>query len=284
MRAALTASINEALTAISPRLTHVHAAYLSLTGGTGVALDFLPTLIKVDLIKAESDAVAALASGAFGGPGLALISGTGCVTFSQNSLGKQMVCGGWGYLLGDEGSGFWIGLQAIKAAIRAQEGSGPATLLKELVMKCLGVSEMRQAQARIYNELISRPEIARLTPLVMELAQAGDLVAGYIVTQAAAELFLLVKAACQQAGFTQAREKIIVPNGGVMHPDTPVYRKFVEFAAAGLPAYRVVSPRFPPIIGAFILGLQLVGATIDEKTLQRIEETCSSLPARHLKV
>jgi N-acetylglucosamine kinase-like BadF-type ATPase len=283
MRAALTASVNQALEALSPRPAHLEAAYLSTTGGIGVALEFLPTLVGVERIQAESDSVAALASGAFGGPGLALISGTGCVTFSQNAAGKQLTCGGWGYLLGDEGSGFWIGLQAVKAAIRAQEGRGPATRFTQRVMECLGVPEMREAQARIYNELILRPQIARLAPLVMEMAGAGDPVADNIVTQAAAELFMLVQAASRQAGFTRPDEKIIVVTGGVMHAGTPVCRKFVEMAAAELPDYRVVSPRFPPVIGAFILGLQLAGILITEKVLARIEETSSTLPAGHLK-
>jgi glucosamine kinase len=283
MRLALSTCINEALAGVSPRPGTVDAAYLSLTGGTGTALDFLPTLIQTGRIKAESDSVAALASGAFGGPGLALISGTGCVTFSQNAQGLQLSCGGWGYLLGDEGSGFWIGLQAIKAAIRAQEGRAPATPLAQRVLQQLGAPEMREVQARVYNELISRPQIARLAPVVMELAQAGDPAAEDIVARAAAELFELVQAACQQAGFTRGEEKIIVATGGILRPGSPVYRSFVALAAAGLPDYRVVPPRFPPVIGAFILGLQLAGATIDEKTLARIEETSSGLPALHLK-
>ena len=284
MRAALTASVNEALDAISPRPIKLCAAYLSLTGGTGVALEFLPTLIPVERIKAETDSAAALASGTFGGSGVALISGTGCVTFAQNTEGQQIICGGWGYLLGDEGSGFWIGLQAVKVAIRVQDGREPKSRLTDLVMERLGVSDMRAAQAGIYNDLIQRPQIAQLARVVMEQSQEGDPTANAIITQAAAELLSLVKATCQQAGLSQPEEKVIVVTGGVMHPDTPVYRTFVQLAASQLPTYQVITPTFPPVVGAFILGLQLAGVVLTQDILARIAATLGQLPAGHLKI
>jgi len=283
MRFALAESVNEALEAISPRPSRLSAAYLSLTGGTGVALEFLPSLIPVDHLKAESDSVAALASGAFGGPGVALISGTGCVTFAQNAQGKQVICGGWGFLLGDEGSGYWIGLQAVKAANKAQDGRCKQSPLTELVLEKLGVTDMREAQAKIYNDQISRPQIAELARLVMDQAHAGDPLACAIADQAASELFLLVKATCLKAGFSAPDEKVIVVTGGVMHPETPVYRKFVELAARDLPDYRVVSPHFPPVVGAYFLALQLIEVPITVEVIGRIATTLARLPAGHLK-
>ncbi len=283
MRAALARSVGEALDGISPRPTRLCAAYLSLTGGSGTALEFLPTLIPIERIKAESDSVAALASGTFGGPGVALISGTGCVAFAQNALGQKTICGGWGYLLGDEGSGFWIGLQAVKAAIRAQDGRGPRSRFTDLVMEKLGVADMREAQSRIYNDLIPRPQVATLARLVMEQAQEGDQTAGAIVDGAAAELVSLVKATCQKAGFKEQNERVIVVTGGVMHPDTPVFHKFTALAASELAGYQVVSPSFPPVVGAFILGLQLAGIHVTEDIIGRIAATLPDLPSGRLK-
>jgi len=215
---------------------------------------------------------------------VALISGTGCVTYAQNQQGEKTVRGGWGYLLGDEGSGFWIGLQAIRAAIRAEDGRSPRTQFTDEIMTCLGVTTMRAAQAMIYNESIKRPQIARLTPVVMKAADQGDEIANAIVLQAAQELFSLVRATCEAAGLTQLEEKIIVPTGGVMRTHTPVYRAFAALVERELPSYRVIPPQLPPVGGAFILGLILAGVDVDEKILERIETTLASLPTARLKL
>jgi glucosamine kinase len=284
MRQALTSSVNKALDAISPRPKKVAAAYLSLTGGIPIALRILPEIIQVDRIKAESDAVAALACGAFGGPGIALLSGTGCVAFTQNTQGEGKVIGGWGYLLGDEGSGFWIGMEAVRAAIRAQDGRGSVTPFTREVIVQLGVKDMLEAQVLIYNDGITRPEIARLSFLVTKAAQANDPIAQDIITRACQELFKLLKAACHSAAFTQPEEKVIVLTGGVLHPDSPVFSELVEMIQRELPSYKVVVPKFPPVVGAFILGIILCGGKVMPETISRIEETLPRLPAHHLKV
>jgi glucosamine kinase len=284
MRKALFTAVNEALAAISPRSTRIEAAYLSLTGGISAAEEYLPTLIPIARMQIESDAVAALASGTCGGPGAALISGTGCVTYARNRRGETTTGGGWGYLLGDEGSGFWIGLQAIRAAIRAADGRAPKTAFTTEVMRLLGVDDMRQAQANIYNDAFTRPEIAQLAPQVMAWAEHGDETASAIIRQAAEELAALVVATCQSAGFTLPEEKVIVPAGGVMHPNTPVFKHFSRLIADQLPDYRIIIPRFPPVAGAFILGLQLAGVCIDAAILDNIEHSLRAMPEQHLKI
>lgn len=283
MQAALTTSVNQALGAVSPRPGGVAAAYLGLTGGMDSALRFLPELIQADRTLAESDAVAALASGMFGGPGAAVIAGTGCVAFAQNGRGERFIRGGWGYLLGDEGSGFWIGLEAIRIAIRSQDGYRPRAPLVDQVMKELQVDDMRAVQVRIYNDELSRPEIARLAPLIMRAAEAGDELAGMIIDEAAFELFSLAKAICTAAQLSEPRERAIVPAGGVLKPTTPVFARFTRLVHERLPDFQVVSPRFPAVVGAFILGLKLAGIPITPFVVDRIEATIALLPAHCVK-
>jgi len=284
LRQALSSSVNQALDAISPRPKRVAAAYLSLTGGIPLAQKILPEIFPVDRIKAESDAVAALACGAYGGPGIALLSGTGCVAFTQNAQGEGKVIGGWGYLLGDEGSGFWIGLEAVRAAIRAHDGRGPSTTFARNVMEQLRIKDMRQAQVDIYNDAITRPEIARLSFLVMDAAKNHEPIAEDIVSRAVLELFKLVKAACNSSEFSRPEEKVIVLTGGVLHPGSLVFTKLVELIQRELPSYKVIIPRFPPVVGAYILGIILSGVRVMPVTLSRIDETLPRLPAHHLKV
>jgi glucosamine kinase len=281
---ALSTSVNQALDAIHPRPDNISAAYLSLTGGIDVAPKILAELIPIERIKAESDAVAALACGSFGGPGIALLSGTGCVAYIQDARGNGKVIGGWGYLLGDEGSGIWIGLEAVRAAIHAEDGRGPATDFTRDVMNQLGVNDMRQAQVKIYNEVITRPEIARLSLLVSKFARANDPLAQDIILRAAQELFKLLKAACQTAGFTRSEEKVIVLTGGILRPNSLVFARLAEMIHVEFPDYRVISPSFPPVIGAFILGIILSGERITPETIARIETGLPRIPAHHLKI
>jgi glucosamine kinase len=283
MKTALTACVSEALDSSVLRPEKFAAAYLSLTGGSDTALRVLPGLVCIDRIEAASDSEAALASGTFGEPGLALISGTGCIAYALNRRGEKYIGGGWGYLLGDEGSGFWIGLQAVRSALRAQDGRIPCSEFTRQVMQQLGVDDMREAQARIYNDMILRPEIARLTPLVMEWASKGEPVAVEIIDQAAAELAGLVKATSLKAGFTTPEERVVVAAGGVLRSGSPVFLKLEELLLRELPEYRFISPRFPPVVGAFILGLQLAKVEITADVLNRIEQTSSHLPTAHLK-
>ncbi len=284
MRAALETSVNAALQAIFPRPAKIEAAYLSLTGGADTALETLPQIIAVNKLKADSDSVAALACGTYGGPGIALISGTGCICYAKNLSGKETICGGWGYLLGDEGSGFWLGLQAVRAAIRAEDRRGDRTRLIDSVMKSLKIADMREAQEKIYNNRITRPEIARLAPLVMALAETGDEIADGIIRQAVDELVNLLKGICKLADFNHPDEKVIVATGGILHAGTLVFRRFADRIQCELPEYRLITPIFPPVVGAFILGLLLAEVEITETILANIKKSLSKLRINDLKM
>ena len=75
-----------------------------------------------------NDALVALEAGAGDGPGIVLIAGTGSICYGRNEEGQAARAGGWGYMLGDEGSGWWIGRRALSAVMRQFDGRGPATL------------------------------------------------------------------------------------------------------------------------------------------------------------
>jgi len=280
---ALAASIGQALAAVSPAPDGFAAAYLGLTGQLDNAEPILAGLIQAQRIRVESDAVAALASGTYGGPGATVMAGTGSVAFAQNERGETCVRGGWGYLLGDEGSGFWIGLQAIRLAIRAQENGGTPTPLVQQVQAALRVDDLRDILPRFYSDDQSRPQVARLAPLVLSAAAEQDQQAAAIVDQAASELAALAQTICSAAQFCAPAERIIVPAGGILKPSTPVYARFTHCLRDRLPEFRVVAPRFPPVVGGFILGLKLAGAPITPRVIERISASLAALPADRLK-
>jgi N-acetylglucosamine kinase-like BadF-type ATPase len=135
-----------------------------------------------------NDALVALVAGAGDTSGVVIISGTGSIAYGRNLAGRAARAGGWGYLLGDEGSGFWIGRRALSAVVRAADGRGPATELTERVMSHLKLVRPSDLIHETYYRDLKRDAIAGLSPLVADAREAGDAVASEILAQAAREL------------------------------------------------------------------------------------------------
>jgi N-acetylglucosamine kinase len=135
-----------------------------------------------------NDALVALVAGAGDEPGVVLVAGTGSIAYGRDARGRAARAGGWGYLLGDEGAGFWIGRAALSAVVRQFDGRGPATLLTDMVLKHMGLDSPTQLIHEIYYRDVHRHAIAGLAALVDHAAGAGDAVAGQILTRAGAEL------------------------------------------------------------------------------------------------
>lgn len=278
LRLALTAAVGGCLAPVQPPVRRLAAAYLALTGGTPLAREMLPEIVPADRLVAEGDTAAALAGGTCGGPGIVLIAGTGAVTMLEIADGTRLFRGGWGYLLGDEGSGYWIGMQALRAAAAAEDGRGPTTPLYERILRHFAAENIREVAMRVYADQIGRPSVARLAPLVLACADADDAVAAEIVTRAADELAGLVQATCALAAAAQAGEQAIIATGGVLRPGNALWRRLADRIANSLPEYRLLPPRFPPVIGAFLLGLRLAGVELDGAVLSRVETSLAALP------
>jgi N-acetylglucosamine kinase-like BadF-type ATPase len=130
-----------------------------------------------------------------------LISGTGSICFAEKTGVRQRV-GGLGRILGDEGSGSQIGLQAIRAALAEEFGYGPPTSLTPALKAFFGVAEMRSLFPQINSLEMSAATIASVSPLVFEKAVEKDLVAAGIISRAADELRQLVSTALRISQLT----------------------------------------------------------------------------------
>jgi glucosamine kinase len=149
-------------------------------------------------IAVGDDADAALA-GAFGGaPGIVVIAGTGSAAAGRDGTGRDVRVGGHGYLLGDEGGGYWIGREAVRAVMRAADGTGPATALRELVQRAF--DSLAGAERQVHRRPTDRELLARLVPAVAGAARAGDAVAARILADAAAYLVELAEAVRDRLG------------------------------------------------------------------------------------
>ncbi len=116
-----------------------------------------------------------------GAPGIVVISGGGSISYGENEQGKTCRLGGWGHVLGDEGSGYWFGLQTIKAALRSMNGLSEFTPLQEVVKDYFQISQEFELTHALYSGRFSDQKIALLLPKLDEIAQKGDPIAKEIV-------------------------------------------------------------------------------------------------------
>ena len=135
-----------------------------------------------------NDALVALVAGAGDQAGVVVVAGTGSIAYGRDAEGHAARAGGWGYLLGDEGGGFWIGRTALSAVVRQFDQRGPATLLTDLVLKQMQLSTPAELIHAIYDHGLQRHAIASLAGVVQHAMEAGDAVAGEILDRAASEL------------------------------------------------------------------------------------------------
>jgi N-acetylglucosamine kinase-like BadF-type ATPase len=135
-----------------------------------------------------NDALVALEAGAPGQPGVVVISGTGSIAYGRDAKGQAARSGGWGYVLGDEGSGYWIGRAALRAVLREADRRGPATLLTGLLLKHFDVPQAQGLIHHVYNTNLKPAAIGALATCVQSAFSQGDQVAQGILRGAAGEL------------------------------------------------------------------------------------------------
>lgn len=139
-------------------------------------------------VKVVNDAEILLAAGSPTGPALAMICGTGSIIYGRTARGELIRAGGWGYLFGDEGSGYAIGQAALRAVMQAYDGRGPSTLLTELVLQHRGLSKPPELVRSFYKVDTPQLEVASISNLVEEAAGRCDMIATAILEGSAMEL------------------------------------------------------------------------------------------------
>jgi glucosamine kinase len=201
-----------------------------------------------------NDVIAAWASGTWLEPGVAVISGTGSHVFGVNAAGESWRTGGWGHVLGDEGSGYWLGLHGMKAALRYRDGSGPETALVDAAVTFYRLDAIEDLQALVYGKPLTKSEISAFTEEVEKAAAAGDRVATGLFETAATDLATQVRAPIELLGLV-GRFKVAVVGGVFAYGDLlrdPFEAAVREFA----PDAQFVVPEIPPVGGSLLLGLR----------------------------
>jgi N-acetylglucosamine kinase-like BadF-type ATPase len=149
-------------------------------------------------ILVVNDALIALQAGVGDAAGIVIVSGTGSIAYGRNDRGEASRAGGWGYVLGDEGSGYWIGRLALRSVVRHADGRGRATSLTPRLLAHFGVGRATELIHRVYHEELNPRSIAAAARYVQDARDEGDIVATGILNRAADELVTAATAVMTQ--------------------------------------------------------------------------------------
>lgn len=169
------------------------SACFGFSGGPEDKESYSRELVRSAKYKITHDAEIALSGAITGDPGIIIIAGTGSMAFGRNAQRRTARAGGWGYVFGDEGGAFDLVRRALRAALQYEEGWGPPTFLRQLLLEETGAPDADHLLHRFYTPEFPRERIASLAPLVTRAAEEGDDVALNVLTLAAEELAHLVK-------------------------------------------------------------------------------------------
>jgi N-acetylglucosamine kinase-like BadF-type ATPase len=185
--------------------------------------------------------------------GMLVLAGTGSLACGVGSSAEYVVVGARGYLLGDEGSGYWIGMEGLRAAVRGEDGRSRATGLTPAMLGKLGLNNVEDLIPWLYHSGQSRVrDVAALAGVVLEQAGQGDESAKSIVSRAVDELALAVRAV--NFRFKMEHLPIAFAGGLLSSPNLLSTDLCAVFGLETIPL-----PKYPASIGAAIMALQAIG-------------------------
>jgi N-acetylglucosamine kinase-like BadF-type ATPase len=205
-------------------------------------------------VHVVNDAHVALVAGAPEGIGIVVVAGTGSIAYGVDRRGQTARAGGWGYLLADEGSAFWLGHAAVRQGVRGADGRGPQTTLYDRICREVGVDHPSGLVAWFYDQEHTRTRVAELAAVVQQAADDGDESARGLLDQAAQHLARAARAVARQLEFDAAYSLVL--SGGAFRACPGLHAR-VE-ASLDLPAARVVKLEAEPATGAVKLALDLL--------------------------
>jgi len=218
------------------------------------------------------DSMAALYATNAGKESAIIIAGTGSATAGINSRGEYARAGGWGYILGDEGSGFYLAKRGIVAALLEYEERGARTMITSLLLKKFNAKTPDEIIWHIYTGGMGVTEFAKLAPIVTEAALNGDEVAVRIMQDAGRELANTVSGVIKRLKM-EDDEFPIGLIGGVFKAGRLVTGPLEEAVHTVAPKAYLTAPRFPPVAGSSLIALEKAGVKINSEILSNVERT-----------
>lgn len=222
-----------------------------------------------------TDADAALIGGCLSDSGIIVIAGTGSIVYGRSRDGSCDRVGGHGALLSDEGSGYRLAVEGLRAMMRSHDGLEPETAITEKVLKKLGKSGVEEVVDWSLQDSTGKEEIARLGEAVLSAFEASDPAADGVVVDQADCLATSVSLLHRRLELEPATP-VVLAGGAFTKCDAYaglVTRKIRYF----LPAAKVTSPKLVPVLGAAILALNHAAVEMDQEILARLSDTYAQI-------
>jgi N-acetylglucosamine kinase-like BadF-type ATPase len=247
-------SVRAALDQAGVKEATFDTACLGFSGGSADKQAMARKLVSAKLYAFTHDALIALVGATGGEPGVVTIAGTGSMAFGRNAEERTARAGGWGYAFGDEGGAFDLVRQALRAALRNEEGWGPKTGVGESLIEATGARSANELLHRFYTSEYPRARVASFAKQIDRAAEAGDPVARDLLHSAAQSLATFAAAVRAQL-FPSGQAVRVSYAGGVFQSKTILerYRMLVELEEGN----RVAAPEFGPAEGALIEAYRL---------------------------
>jgi len=204
-------------------------------------------------VRVMADAQVALTTAFAGGPGVIVNAGTGSIAYARDAHGKLHRAGGYGWQLGDEGGGYWLGRRALEAAARTQDGRGEGSTLLARLLGALGLQTFDDLVR--WTATATPAQVAALAPHVLNAAREGEVVAQRAVDDAAREIVALVVAL--ERHFPGTGPIPVATAGGLLLPHSPLAAAFRERLAAQIRRARLVPHGVDTPVGALKLAAEL---------------------------
>jgi N-acetylglucosamine kinase-like BadF-type ATPase len=276
LRSALHNSLFGALATAQRPPEDISQICLGMTGSPAPALDLVRQWFPGAEVTLVNDAVTALAGAGLGHPGVVVIAGTGAIAYGEISPAHTAWSDGWGYLIGDEGSAYSLGVAALRAAVRALDGRGPQTVLVQKILEHWRLADWKAVHQSLYSGALSRPEIASLAKVIHSAALEEDTVSILLLEAAGDWLGKSAVAVLQQLDALESRLPVFTA-GGVFRAGkrvTDAMQRVLERSGSNA---SVEPAKFAPIIGGLVLALRKAGISIEGKVLEQLEDSGSTL-------
>lgn len=215
--------------------------------------------IRANRLVLVNDGDLVIAAGTPEGWGIGLIAGTGSIAVGRAADGRTTRAGGWGHLLGDEGSAYAVALAGLRLTARRADGRVPGLdredRLTEPICKAVGVSEPAGLITAVYGRPMDRAAIAALAPMVVEAAERGDRSADAILHVAALDLAAMVEAVARSLGLAEDGQLPVGLAGGFLLGCPRIRRRLLDDLAGRRPGRPVEARDVPePAAGAITLA------------------------------
>lgn len=267
VEANMSTCIKECLTGREDMILDV--VYVAMPGPMELLLDVIKRQASIIQAYPVSEGYMSILAGIQRQQGIVALSGTGSGVFGIDNE-RQTHLGGWGSLIGDEGSGYDVGRQGILAAIRGFDGRGPHTVLQEMIMEAWKLTNMWDIVPIVYGANITRDVIASCSLLVSRAAMKGDRAAQDIFVAAGEEMAHQVIALMRRDGFDECTW--ITAAGSVWKGHPLMFERFKQVVTIRYPGVTVAMPLFEPVMGGVVREAMCLGSAdrVDETVLQRL--------------